>query len=252
MKFYILILIINLLYIDSKYPLRNLKLYRNPIVYQKLAQAAKDTVYQVYNITIDFKNRSEAAYEDSSKKIMVVVDEYSPIIPQGFPNITFNVKNGEPMISKELTDILDTLSLNKKTLKVFFVEYDVKESFKALVNKVAAGFNNGEVYIYELDIEKTHQIRYKCFLSENEISIGAFEIIQQDKDKSDFEHIVESIKKWMEIIKPIIASGAEITENVGKIVSSFVGIWTNVFKAKKENISLFLKSPIILLIYLFI
>jgi hypothetical protein len=55
MRFYIFLISLNFFFINSKYP-RNLKLSRNQEDYEKVAQAAKETFFQIYNITIDFNN----------------------------------------------------------------------------------------------------------------------------------------------------------------------------------------------------
>ena len=240
----------NLLFINSKY-LRNLKLSRNQTAYQILTQSAKDTCYQMYNITVNFNNRSQATYEDKSKKILILIDEYigdhSPI-PELDEYTRFEVKEGKPLIS----EILDKIPLNisEKYLEVFSVKLNVKEQFIAISNMIAAGFNNGEVVIYERTIGKFNQIHYLCIISDNKGNyIGAFEIIQQDKDEKDYGHILKEIKKWWDVILGILPQVDNTLNLVSRIVASFEGLSS---KYSKSSSSLFLKNSFILLLFLFI
>ena len=252
MIFYILLISLNFFFINSKYP-RNLKLGRNQGAYEKVAQAAKEAFFQIYNITIDFNNRYEVVYEDKNKKLMVVLDEYYQIVPFGYPNITFLVEDGEPMIQHILREIPDKIALDQKYLEIYDIKCDIKERFRTLANMIAAGWNNSLVLIYEKNFTNICQIRYKCLLMENDSVIGDFEIIQQDKDEKDDKHIKEKIQEWWNIIKYTITEGSSTTKTVAEIVSHLEGIWKT-FKGnnKKEASSLFLKNPFILLIFLLI
>lgn len=165
---------------------------------------------------------------------MVVLDEYSQISPKGYPNITFAVYNGEPLIESILDEIPDKIALDQKYLEIYDIKCDVKESFRTLANMIAAGWMNSLAKIYVKNFTNIYQIRYKCFLVENDSIIGDFEIIQQDKDEKDDKHITESIQKWWEIIKYIITEGSSTVKIVAEIVSHLNGIWKT-FKGNKKK-----------------
>ena len=253
MKFCVLLVFLNYLYINSKY-LRNLKLSRNEIAYQILVQSAKDTFYQMYNKTVNFNNRSQATYEDKYMKILILIDEYmedhSPI-DELYEYTSFKVKEGKPLISEILEKFPSIIS--ERYLEAFSVKLNVKEKFIALSNMIAAGFNNGEVVIYERTIDNFNQIHYLCIIS-NDIGnyIGAFEIIQQDKDEGDYKHILESVKNWWDIIKLLLPQVDETLNLISRIVSSFEGLYTKYSKYSKSSSTLFLKNSFLLLLFLFI
>jgi hypothetical protein len=152
-----------------------------------------------------------------------------------------------------LDEIPDKIALDQKYLEIYDIKCDVKESFRTLANMIAAGWKDSLVMIYVKNFTNIYQIRYKCFLIENDRAIGDFEIIQQDKDEKDDKHIEDSIKEWWEKIKYIITEGSYTIKTVAEIVSHLDGIWKK-FEGNKKKVasSLFLKNPFILLIFLLI
>ena len=158
------------------------------------------------------------------------------------------MKEGKPLISEILEKIPSGLS--ERYLEVFSVKLNVKEKFIAISNMIAAGFNNGEVAIYERTIDKFNQIHYLCIISDNKGNyIGAFEIIQQDKDEYDYGHIKEEVKKWWDVVLVVLPQVDNALNLVSRIIASFEGL---ISKYSKSSSSLFLKNSFILLLFLFI
>ena len=242
MKYFILFICLNLLYINSEY-ITDSKFNRNPIYYEKLIQAANETFFQLFDLTVDFKNRTEVILEDESKLLAIFIDDNDPIKPENYENVTFDVIDGKPIISDILDLFSDELIKKNYYMKAFGLKLDIKENFKILANMVASGFNDGTVFIYKKNFtEKMFQIRYKCFIKEKESDkyIGAFEIIQQDKDKGDCEKILKAIKDWWKLVSPLV-KGHEL-EIIANVVTSIQGIW--------KSSSLFLKNSYIILVLL--
>ena len=149
------------------------------------------------------------------------------------------------MISEILDLIPDEIIKKNYYLNTFGLKLDVKENFKILANMISTGFNDGEVMIYKKNFEgKVFQIRYKCFLKEkgSDKYIGAFEIIQQDKDKGDCEKILNTIKDWWKLVNPIVKEHTETVKTIAGIVSSIQGIF--------KSSSIFLKNSYIILVLL--
>ena len=93
-----LFFILFFLLIDGGLSLRNLKLGRDEVKYKALCKVAIQTVYQLFNRTIDFQNRYDAYIQQTDMMLVkVVVDEYA-----SYPNYenqtTFQIKNGRPEI----------------------------------------------------------------------------------------------------------------------------------------------------------
>ena len=222
----ILALFLNFICIKS-FNLRNLLLGRDNERYAVLIEAAKKSFYQIYNITIDFRDRYEVIVDDDKKRLRVIVDdEYSPLIPETNSNITFKVVNGEPQLAEILTALkqLDNDAIKSVAdINIFGNNFNVREEFKNLANMIAAGFDYGEVIIYPLINENTAQVRYKCFITNQAgDEYGSFEIIQEDKnDKSE---VNTQKKSWFDKIKGWIKDSKEVIENVGGVVTAITGI----------------------------
>ena len=223
MKLYILlVLIINL--VNNKIPnLRNVfeRFGRDQSKYEILVKAAQETFYQLYNTTINFANRYDVQINDSIKRIRVYVDEYDPIIPEVEDNTRFEVINGKPKIDdilKELMILDNDTYKNDADLVIFGNKFNVREEFKLLANKIAAGFDNGAVLIYQIQTDSTYQVRYKCFVcnskcEKEEDVYGAFEIIQEDKN--DSKEIVEKSKNWFEKFENV--ADKKHNRNIGQL-----------------------------------
>ena len=232
MKLYVLlVLIINL--VNNKTPnLRNVfeRFGRDQSKYEILVKAAQETFYQLYNTTINFANRYDVQINDSIKRIRVYVDEYDPIIPEVEDNTLFEVINGKPKIDNILKELMildnDTYK-NNADLVIFGNKFNVREEFKLLANKIAAGFDNGAVLIYQIQTDSTYQVRYKCFVcnskcEKEEDVYGAFEIIQEDKN--DSKEIVEKSKNWFEKFENVADKTLKVLKSIGSIVSAAVSI----------------------------
>lgn len=246
MKYYIFLICLNLLYLNPEYK-RDLKLTKNPIYYKELAQAANETFYQLFDLTIKFKNRTEVIIEDESKLLAIIIDENDPIMPEKY-DISFDVTEGKPLISDILDLIPDEIMQKNFYLNAFGLKLDIKEQFKIMANMIASGFEDGKVIIYKkVFTDENFQIRYKCFIKDKESDkyIGAFEIIQQDKDKGDCKKILESIKDWWKLINSFVKEQEETVQAIANIVASIEGI----YKIWKSS-SVFLKNSYIMLVLL--
>ena len=218
---HLFILLTNFLFIYSP-NLRNLKLERVPERYRILSEAAKKTFYQLFNITIDFKDRNLVVFNDDTKYYKVLIDEY-PDIPQE-KQITFNVENGKVIF---INDSYPT----EYYLKIFGRKYNIEKEYKVIANMIAAGFDNGKVIIYKRNINIFESyITFKCFVnSEEGNEYGAFGISIQDKE--DMLIIEETLESFWDNYKDSIP---EIYQDDIKIMAEFVtaiyGIWHEIDK----------------------
>ena len=97
-----------------------------------------------------------------------------------------------------------------------------------LANMIAAGFDYGHVVIYKKKTETFYQTRYKCFIIDSTKKgidgpiVGAFEIIQEDKDDKDT--IEKAHANWWDSIKYFLKEGKEAIELIGGVVISILGV----------------------------
>ena len=153
MKFSLIILLYLINLINSKLPnLKDSKLKRKKTNYTALTEAARKTFYQIYNISIDFRDRYEVIIDDSKKRLRVYVDEYDPLVPEE-NKISFFVNKEEPLIAEILNNMTNAFNNtnieSKYIINIFGDKYDIKEEFKILANMIAAGFDYGHVVIYK-------------------------------------------------------------------------------------------------------
>ena len=190
--------------------------------YEKIVEAAKESLYQLLNTTIDFEGRY--IYMERSKlyELAILIDEF-PLIPDNVGTY-FNISNGRA-IFPNITEKPITEKIN-----ITGSLFDMDEEYKLFGSIFAAAIRNGKVIIYKKDTETvSNTIRFKCFIkSENNEEYGAFEISLKYIEKSKWEEIKEGIKNFWEATKTVLG---EINEGV-KLVSEIVG---NV-NAIKENI----------------
>ena len=198
--------------------LRRLKLTRNETNYKVLCEVAKKTVYQLYNKTIDFRDREDAYVVDTGKlTIKVVIDEYAEL-PKHGNQTTFNITNGRPIIPD--LEIPQDISFDVYGAK------DLKEEFRIFSRMIAAGYSgyeNGNVTIYRKETEYTGQGRFICFVrGKNKEEYGAFEVLQQDEnDKKDLmSKITNFLKKVKEKLQKITGAVRVVSE----IIGTFKGI----------------------------
>ena len=168
MKYSLIILLYLINLINSKLPnLKDSKLKRKKTNYTVLTEAARKTFYQIYNISIDFRDRNEVIIDDSKKRLRVYVDEYDPLVPEE-NKISFFVNKGEPLIAEILNNMTNAFNNtnieSKYIINIFGDKYDIKEEFKILANMIAAGFDYGHVVIYKKKTGTFYQTRYKCFI----------------------------------------------------------------------------------------
>ena len=239
-----LFFILFFLLIDSCLNLRNLKLGRDEVKYKALCKVAIQTVYQLFNRTIDFQNRIDAYIQQTDKMIVkVVVDEYAT-----FPNYdnqtTFEIKNGRP----EIPDI----QVPKEASFDVYGAHDLQEEFRAFGNMVAAGYagyENGNVTIYRKETEFTGQGRFLCFVRDKTgKEFGAFEIFQEDlNDRKDLVTKIDNFLKKLINIAEIIVGRIRI---VGELMGTFRGIYKDLNNIITGKASVLKVSYILLFISL--
>ena len=171
---------------------RNLKLERDPEKYKVLCSVANKTVYQLFNRTIDFKDRYDAYIQQTDMMVVkVVVDEYG-VFPN-YPNqTTFEIINGQP--------IIPDLQVPKNASFDVYGAKDLQEEFKAFGNMVAAGYAGyeyGNVTIYRKETSFTAQSRFICFVKNKAGELyGSFEILQEDlNDRKDLITRIDNFLK---------------------------------------------------------
>ena len=185
--------------------------------YDKIIVRAKDTLYQLLNITIDFNGRH--IYIEKKKKyyeMSILIDEYptTPIDVETY----INISNGRPYFPKiNYSDVSISISNNL---------FDVEEEYKAFGSIFASGMRNGKVIIYKKNKEKvSNVIRFKCFVySQNNEEYGAFEISFTYKEPSKVEYVKNGIQKAWEWIKKYSKEFKEVLITVSEIVGVVIGI----------------------------
>ena len=215
MKLFALFLII--LSLSFSKSLRNLKLERDEEKYKTLVQAANKTAYQLYELTVDFKDRNTYNFEDKKKKIYIVIDE-NPTLPTEEKQVGFNITNGAVQIPK----LVYPPEL-KYGLEIFGRACDLEEEFRGIANMIAAAYNYGKVIGYKKDTQKVNQFRLKCFVNTAEgKEQGSFEIIQEDLD--DLTKIANFFEKWYNKIKSILKIVGPDVEAASLWVINLAGI----------------------------
>ena len=217
--------------------------------YDKIVDAAKESLYQLLNITIDFKGRYIFIGKNDVYELLVLIDEY-PLEPTDIGTY-FNISDGRPIFPK-ITD----KPYSEVKLNISGNLLDVEEEFKAFGSIFATGMRNGRVFVYKKDTESVSNIiRLKCFInSQNDEEYGLFEISIKYIEKSTWEVIKESISKFWDDAKTVLGElneglklVSEIAANIKSIKEKFVEILP-----KKTNLSTYLSTniPLIILSYL--
>ena len=140
--------------------LRNLKLEKDVEKYQVLCSVANKTIYQLFNVTIDFKDRYDAYVQQKDISfIKVIVNEYAKF-PYYENQITFDITDEKA--------IIPDLNVPKEASFDVYGAHDLQEEFIIFGNMVAAGFQGyeGNVTIYRKETEFTAQARYICFVKQ--------------------------------------------------------------------------------------
>lgn len=214
--FQLFIIFTTFLFINTQ-NLRNLIFERVPQRYKILSEAANKTFYQLFNITLDFKDRNLVVFNDDIKYYKVIIDEY-PEIPKE-EQISFSVEKGR-VIFQNISFPSDYY------LKIFGRKYNILKEYKVIANMIAAGFDNGKVIIYKRNINKFEsQITFKCYInSENGDEYGAFGVSIQDKE--DMLIIEETLQSfWNYTQNSIPPSFQNNIKIMAEFITSTYGIW---------------------------
>ena len=201
---------------------RNLKLERDPEKYKVLCSVANNTVYQLFNRTIDFKDRYDAYIQQTDMMVVkVVVDEYG-VFPNYTNQTTFEIINGQP--------IIPDLQVPKDASFDVYGAKDLQEELKAFGNMVAAGYAGyeyGNVTIYRKETSFTAQGRFMCFVKDNTGKLyGSFEILQEDlNDRKDLITRIDKFLKKLTNIAKIIVGRIQI---VGELCGTLRGIYKDI------------------------
>lgn len=221
--------------------LRNLKLARDQEKYDKLCEAAKKTIYQLYKIKdIDFEDTTFINIVDNKKTLYIAVDE-NPTIPTETVRVDFTIANGTPKLPaieypKEL----------KFKFEIFGKAYDLEEEFKAIANAIASGYNDGKVIAYKKAGQKVSQNRFKCFVnSADGKEYGSFEIVQEDVN--DSKSLSTTIANWYQKIESILKVVNDDVKVVSELVATVKGIVKD--ENKPSSSSSFLKMSCFLFIF---
>jgi len=184
--------------------------------YDKIIVRAKDILYQLLNITIDFNGRHIYTERNEKYEMTILIDEY-PVAPIDVETY-INISNGRPYFPNiNFSDVSIDISSNL---------FDVEEEYLALGNIFASGMRNGKVIIYKKNTEKVSNIfRFKCFVySQNNEEYGAFEISLAYKETSKVELVKIGIKKAWDWIKKSSKEFKEVLVTVTEAVGIFIGI----------------------------
>ena len=184
--------------------------------YDKIIVRAKDTLYQLLNITIDFNGRHIYIERNEKYEMTILIDEY-PVAPIDVETY-INISNGRPYFPNiNFSDVSIDISSNL---------FDVEEEYLDLGNIFASGMRNGKVIIYKKNTEKVSNIfRFKCFVySQNNEEYGAFEISLAYKETSKVELVKSGIKKAWDWIKKSSKEFKEVLVTVTEAVGIFIGI----------------------------
>ena len=214
------LLLLTLTFINCIY-LRNLKLERDDAKYNILCTVANRTIYQLFNRTLDFKDRYDAYIQQTDRKtIKVVVDEYAT-----YPNYL----NQTSFTITDERAILPDLEVPKEASFDVYGAHDLQEEFKIFGNMVAAGYKgyDGNITIYRKETNFIAQARYICFVKKKNGELcGAFEIVQTDiNDKKDIE---TKISSFLNKVKGIVGKIVPKIAVVSELISTLKGIYKDI------------------------
>ena len=194
--------------------------------YDKITTAAKESLYQLLNTTIDFEGRYIYAETNGIYELYVLVDEF-PLEPSDIGTY-FNISDGRAIFPN-----ITKANISKIESKVFGDQFDIEEEYKIFGSVFAAGIRNGKVIIYKKNTEKVSNIlRFKCFInSQYNEEYGAFEISLKYIEKTGWEKAKELIKKfWDELknalieVNQTLALVSEIATNINSIKGTIMKI----------------------------
>ena len=181
MKLFHFLLINIVLQLVFSHNLRNLILTGDSPKYQQLAEAAKETFYQLYNITIDFKNRNFITYDDNSNYYRIIIDE--------FDDRKITLEDNRITIKDKEYPYIPPVMANLN-FTIFGREYNLYEEYRNFINVIVGVTKNWEVavaFLYKNNVEKEFHsyIKYSVFnLNKDGYANGSFSIEFEDKDDS--------------------------------------------------------------------
>ena len=212
--------------------------------YEKIVDAAKESLYQLLNTTIDFEGRYIYAEKNGIYELAILIDEF-PLIPDDVGTY-FNISNRRPIFPN-----ITNKPYPNAQMDISGNLFDVEEEYKAFGSIFAGGIRNGKVIIYKKNTESVSNImRFKCFIkSENNEEYGAFEISLKYIEKTKWEEIKEGIANFWEATKKALGEINEGMKLVSEIVGNINAIKENIIKIKKNpNSSSYLYPNILLII----
>lgn len=195
--------------------------------YDKITNAAKLSLYQLLNRTIDFQGRYVYAETNGIYELAIIIDEF-PLEPTANEIGTyFNISNGMPIFPQIANKSIADIKLN-----IAGSTFDVEEEYKMFGSIFASGIRNGRVNIYKKNTESVSNIiRFKCFVkSQNNEDYGAFEISLKFIEKTTWEKIKEGIKKFWDDCKAVLTEVNEGIKLASEIAGNINGIKDTIIK----------------------
>ena len=117
--------------------------------YDKITNAAKISLYQLLNRTIDFEGRYIYAETNGIYELAIIIDEF-PLEPTANEIGTyFNISNGMPIFPQIANKSISDIKLN-----IAGSTFDVEEEYKMFGSIFAIGIRNGRVNIYKKILKK--------------------------------------------------------------------------------------------------
>ena len=219
--------------------------------YNKITSAAKESLYQLLNTTIDFEGRYVYAETNGIYELYVLVDEF-PVEPSDI-GTSFNVSDGRAIFPPNITEA----NISEIESNVFGDQFDVVEEYKIFGSVFAAGIRNGKVIIYKKNTDKVSNIlRFKCFInSQYNEEYGAFEISLKYIEKTGWEKVKGFIKKFWDELKSALGEvneGLKLVSEIAVNINSIKGTIMKILptpqnKTKSASSYLNYNIPLILL-----
>ena len=219
--------------------------------YDKITSAAKESLYQLLNTTIDFEGRYVYAETNGIYELYVLVDEF-PVEPSDI-GTSFNISDGRAIFPPNITEA----NISEIESNVFGDQFDVVEEYKIFGSVFAAGIRNGKVIIYKKNTDKVSNIlRFKCFInSQYNEEYGAFEISLKYIEKTGWEKVKGFIKKFWDELKSALGEvneGLKLVSEIAVNINSIKGTIMKILptpqnKTKSASSYLNYNIPLILL-----
>ena len=219
--------------------------------YDKITSAAKESLYQLLNTTIDFEGRYVYAETNGIYELYVLVDEF-PLEPSDI-GTSFNISDGRAIFPPNITEA----NISEIESNVFGDQFDVVEEYKIFGSVFASGIRNGKVIIYKKNTDKVSNIlRFKCFInSQYNEEYGAFEISLKYIEKTGWEKVKGFIKKFWDELKSALGEvneGLKLVSEIAVNINSIKGTIMKILptpqnKTKSASSYLNYNIPLILL-----